>query len=216
VTPVADGVVGTRQVLARGRVADALSGRGLPRPEVTLRFRHSGGSGVLPTTLALRADGWFALHVSPADVPDLGGSGPITVTARITVAGREPVELERVVDGARFARTTIAVDVLGTTSSAEVLAGPPLDLVVAIPPRPVALQGVVLRDHDPERPAAGVQVRADDGPDVTTDAAGRFVLAELPVAETVTLTVAENGQESSTPFRPDHSRPINTVTLTRP
>lgn len=214
---LADRTLGLRQVLARGRVSDAVTGRGLGTFDVALGFTHGGGSGDLPGVLALKPDGWFAVQVRPAvQMPDLAAAGPVTLTARVTVPGRGAVEVAQVVDGTELALVEVSVPVGDSETVVERIAGAPFTFSVALPPQPVALAGIVLRDHDPDIPVAGVEVRADVGAPVVTDARGRFFLPALPVAETITLTLTEDAEESTTSYRPDFSRPVNTVTLSRP
>lgn len=214
---LADRTLGLRQVLASGRVADAVTGRGLDGFDITLRFTHGGGSGELPGALALKPDGWFAVQLRPAaQMPDLATVGPVTLTVRVTVPGRPPVEARQVVDGSELALVERSVRVSDTETVVEYVAGAPFTFSITLPPQPVALAGMVVRDHDPDVPVAGVELRADDGPPVVTDARGRFFLPALPVAESVTLALIEGEDQSVITYRPDFSRPVNTVTLSRP
>ena len=67
---------GTVQVLLGGRVSNAVTGRGVDAPSLALSF-DPDGSGcfiAVPARLARRADGWFAWHLAPEQMP--GASGP--------------------------------------------------------------------------------------------------------------------------------------------
>jgi hypothetical protein len=213
-----DRTVPLRQVLVRGRIADQVTGRGLRPSAVQLTFRHAAGTGPLPGALTLAADGWYALHLAPAaQLPDLSAAGPVTLTARITVAGRVPVEVSRDVAGADLAVTEVPVEVDGAERRVTRVAGAPFELSAVLAPRPVALDGIVLRDHDPERPAAGVTVRLDGaGAGETTDAGGRFFLSPLPAALSVLLHLTDGAATSTARVVVDHSRPVCTVTLSVP
>jgi hypothetical protein len=206
-----------RQVLAYGRVSDAITGFGLEGFEVGLGFSSSARSGSLPTEIARKRGGWFALYLSPSrHLAGLSLEGEVTLTARFDTPGRAPVVRTREVDGEDLALVAEELDVSGAMTTVTRVAGAPFVFSAAVPPRPVALRGTVVRDHDPETPAVGVAVRADGGPPAVTDSSGIFLIPELPVALTVTLTLIDRDEEITVIFRPDHSRPINTITLSRP
>lgn len=215
---LADPTVPLRQVLVRGRIADQVTGRGLRPSAVLLSFRHAAGAGVLPGALTLAADGWYALHLVPAaQMPDLSAAGTVTFTARITVTGREPVEVSRDVAGGDLAVVDVPVEIDGADRVVARVTGAPLELSAVLAPPPVALDGIVLRDHDPERPAAGVTVRVEGaGADETTDAGGRFFLSPLPVAASVLLHLTDGAATSTARVHVDHSRPVCAVTLSVP
>lgn len=225
---LADFTLGMRQALASGRVSDSISGRGLDAFGAALHYSFGGKSGVFPTTVTHKTDGWYALQLVPGmHMPELVGAGAVTLTVQITVPGRAPLEISQVVDSSRLAVVRSSLFIKGSTVAVYGLAGAPVEFSVAVPPRPVALSGKVVRNHDVEDPVLGVVVRAHggsivgpldveplpDGPTAVSDAGGRFFLAPLPVAKTVTVTAIEGEKHRRTVIRPDYSTPVNTVTL---
>lgn len=215
---LADRTVPLRQVLVRGRIADQVTGRGLRPAAVLLAFRQAARTGVLPCALTVAADGWYALHLAPAvQLPVLPSAGTVTLTARITVTGREPVEVSRDVAGADLAVVDVPVEIDGAECVVTRVTRAPFELSAVLAPPPVALDGIVLRDHDPDRPAAGVTVRVEGaGTGVTTDAGGRFFLSPLPAAAGVLLHLTDGAATSTARLHVDRSRPVCAVTLSVP
>lgn len=208
---------GLRQVLACGRVSDAVSGRGLEGFDVALRHSSDAGSGAFPARIVRKPGGWYALHLVPArQMPAPAGTGEVTLVARFTVPGRLPVEEVQVVDRSWFAVSRRQLPVGGRVLLVDGVDGAPWSVSVAVAPPPVALRGMVVRDHDAGSPAAGVSVAVPGVPPVVTDPGGRFHLPALPVAHAVQLTLTAEDQRTVVTLRPDHDRPVNIVTLSLP
>lgn len=223
---LADPTAPLRQVLAHGVARDAVTDAPLAVAEVTLAWRAGDAadapSGTLPVTLARRPGGWFALHLVPgAELSDLAstaadaGVPDVTLTAHVTVQGRETVEVTRAVPAADLAIETPTVEI-GPLLTVQRVVGAPVDVSTAVPPRAVGLRGVVLRAHDPAEPVPGATVAVDGGPTVTTDADGRFVVDALPLAATVEVTVSDGTATTTASVRPDFGRPFQLLTVSLP
>lgn len=205
------------QVLVCGRVFDSVSGRGLERYAVSLSYSHSGGAGALPVRTGRRADGWFSAAVPDVQqLPDLSGFAEVELSVHVTVPGRPTVEETISVPGAELAVVTTSREVAGTTVTVAQMPGAPRTVTIPVAPPPVALAGVVLRDHDPAEPVAGVAVAVDGVPSTVTDAAGRFLLPALPVAAEVVISLGEDPERRQYVVRPDYDRPVNVITLSLP
>jgi hypothetical protein len=120
--------------------------------------------------------------------------------------------VDRTVAGSDLALTEVSRTVAGQTLIVTTIAGAPFDLSAEIDPAPVALAGIVLRDHDPAEPLAGIGVAAGGAPAVT-DGAGRFFIPALPLAAELSLTLTEGGTTTILPLRVDFAQPINKATL---
>ncbi len=222
---VADPRLSAAQAVVVGRAFDNVSGRGLADFDVTVTYAHPGGagqpagSGTLPVRLAHRADGWFVLYLTDvARMPDLTAPATVTLTARLTAPGRDAVELSRDVPGADLAVVDTTTEVGGAPVVVPGMPAAPWSFSVPVAPRAVALDGIVLRAHDPDSVVSGVTVSAPGSAPVVTGPDGRFFLPALPVLAVVTLTLTEPGAGPATqvPFRPDYDRPVNVVTLSLP
>jgi hypothetical protein len=221
---LADRRLPAAQAVVVGRVFDTVSDRGLTDFHVTLTHAHPGGTGqppvtgTLPLLLAHRTDGWFALYLADvAHMPDLTAPATVTLTARVSSPGRDAVELSQDVPGPDLAVVDTAAEVGGAPVVVPGIPAAPWSFSVPVPPRAVALAGIVLRDHDPDSGVAGVSVVADGSPPVVTGADGRFFLPALPVLAVVTLTLTgPEGGPTQVLFRPDYDRPVDVVTLSLP
>jgi hypothetical protein len=93
----------------------------------------------------------------------------------------------------------------------ERIAAAPMRIDLALDPIPVALEGHVFVEGDPDQPAGGadVEVIVPPGLATTTDAAGEFRLIALPVAAVLTIRVTHAGDASQHSFRPDFTQRIN-------
>ena len=214
---LADRRLAPRQIIARGRVAERITGRGLPDLTGTLSFR-AGAAPLrpLPVRFLPRREGFFAFSLIPErDMPNLAAAASVVLRAEYRSAGSAPILAERTVAGSALAFAEVPRSVAGQTLSVRVVAGAPFDLSAEIDPVPVALAGIVLRDHDVAEPIAGVTVAAGAASTVT-DAAGRFFLPVLPLAAEVSLTLTEGTTVTAVPFRIDYARPVNRATLSLP
>jgi hypothetical protein len=207
-----DGPV-VREALVTGRVRDALTGVGLGA-ELALAWRVGASAAFrpVPARLARRGDGRFAYHADPARLPAIDPAATVALRLTTTVAGREPVEATRTTSGAAWALTPKTAPTSGGAVSWDGLAAPVAAFDVAVVPRAVALEGRVLRDHDPTTPAAGAVLAIVDPPEpltATADAAGFFRLAALPTAALVTLRITHGGDARDVAYRPDYQARIN-------
>src|SRR5215208_2652590 len=183
-----------RQNLAAGRVSERITNRGLAVVSATLTLQADAGP-VLPIAARFlaRAEGYFAFSILPdRDIPNLSGATDVTLRASFDVASGSPLSVERTVAGSALAIQEMTRDIAGQTVTLRTVADAPIDLSVSTDPTPVALQGIVLRAHDPAQPAEGVGVAAGAA-STTSDAQGRFFVPALPLAAQVNLVVTDNG-----------------------
>ena len=214
---LADTRPAVRQNLATGRVSERITGRGLAAASATLSLR-AGTGPLLPIAARFlpRAEGYFAFSILPGrDMPDLSAAPSVTVRAEFRFGARDPVVAERTVAGSLLALEDRTRRIAGQDVTLRTVAGAPIDLSVAADPAPVALQGIVLRDHDPAQPVAGARVAA--GPEHRfTDAQGRFFLPVLPLLAELVLDLTLDATTTSHRFRIDYARPVNSATLSLP
>lgn len=214
---LADARLPVRQTIAAGRAAERITERGLTALSATLSFR-AGTDPLrpLPARFHLRAEGYFAFGLIPErDMPDLSAASSVTLRAEFERHGTAPVAVEATVPGAALALEEVERTVAGRTVTVERIAGAPFDLSLMVDPAPVALAGIVLRDHDPAAPAAGVTVTAGPAA-VLTDAGGRFFLPALPLVAEVELELTDGTETTTQPFHIDYETPVNRVSLSLP
>lgn len=206
-----------RQAFGTGQLTEMITGRAYDNFGITMAYSHAGGSGRLPLTLQKKPGGFFALQFPPERaIPDFSGQTDVTLTATITIQGKAPFDVVQTVSTTDLALTETASSVGGTPVTYRRISGAPFDFSAQVAPPAVALQGIVVRDHDPANPISNVTITttpAAPGGAVTSDADGIFFIPALPVAEAITLDLDEDGTPVSVPFRPDYARPVNTLTL---
>ena len=206
-----------RQVLIFGRVREAITGRALNDGVLSAHYVQGPRNGDLDLTLEIKPGGWFAFQGDPArNVPDFSGGGDVTLSVRIAYADRPPVEatLTRPEAELQISATPVTVD--GDILTVQSVSGAPFEINLVVPVRPVALEGVLIRDFDPEVPAVGVTVTTPGVPPVVTDLAGRFFIPALPAAETVVLSFDDGGTLADHSFQPDFADAKNTLSLSLP
>jgi hypothetical protein len=206
-----------RQNLATGRLSERITGRGLAVVSGSLSVQAEAGP-LLPVAARclVRTEGYFAFSILPErDMPDVSAAANVTLRAELHLSSRASIPTERTVPGSALALVDIPRIIAGQDVILRTVSGAPIDLSIATDPAPVALQGIVLRNHDPAQPVAGVHVAA--APAATdTDVQGRFLLPALPLLAEVVLTLTEDGTTTSHPFRIDYARPVNSATLSLP
>jgi hypothetical protein len=214
---LADDLLPVRQTIASGRAAERITGRALTGLSATLSFRV--GTGLfrpLPAQFHSRAEGYFAFGLIPGrDLPGVSAAPSVTLRAEFERAGAAPAAVEATVPGAALALEEIEQDLGGRTVRIERIAGAPFDLSLSVDPAPVALAGMVLRDHDPAAPAAGVTVTAGSASAVT-DSGGRFFLPALPLLAEVALHLTDGPTTKTQTFHIDYETPVNRVSLSLP
>ncbi|MGV8937568.1 MAG: hypothetical protein ACOH2J_10625 [Allorhizobium sp.] len=206
--------LGVRQMLVRGKVSQAVTGRVFDDFTIGLSYTNAAGQGKLPVGLQRKSGGYYALHLDPIRaMPDLSQDGAVTLILSVTLPGRAPLVVQKTIGASEFARVAKPVTIGQQTLVAFVLAGAPLVFDVVLPASPVGLRGIVLEKHDPEAPLAGVKIRAGNAPEVISGANGRFAIDALPVTETVSIELEGAGPVETVDFRPDYEIPVNTITL---
>lgn len=213
----ADTRLASRQNLATGRMSERITRRGLTADSATLTAQVGAGPRLaLAARFLTRREGYFAFSILPArDMPDFSAAPNVKLRAEFHRAAGAPIVAERTVAGSALAlkETTRKVD--GQDVTLRTVSGAPIDLSVEVDPAPVALQGIVLRQHDPADPAKNVTVEAGPASTVTDDQ-GRFFFAALPLLDQVSLKLTDNGAVTNLALRIDYSRPVNTATLSLP
>jgi hypothetical protein len=206
-----------RQNLAIGRAAERVTGRAVAVVAATLSAQAAAAAPVpLAARFALRGEGYFAFSLLPGrDMPDFSAAASVTLRAEFVLASRAVISSERTVAGSVLALQDTPRTIAGQSVILRTVRGAPIDLSVTTDPVPVALQGIVIRNHDPLQPAAGVQVAA--GPaNAVTDAQGRFFLPALPLLAEVDLELSANGTTTNINFHVDYDQPVNNATLSLP
>jgi len=209
-----------RQALVTGRFTDRVTGRGIEILDVRLEYQLPGPDTEfkpLQARLQRSRGGYFAFHLDPGrEMPRFEGVSQISLRVTWLAPGREAVSQTVQVDAADLAIVTEQVDIDGQTAQIEKVAGAPFDFSASVDPAPVALAGHVLRDHDPDAPAAGASIEVIDPTSTATataDAVGWFRVDALPVAAQVTLRVTDGANAAEHVIRPDFSTPVNETVL---
>ncbi|MBI5958675.1 MAG: carboxypeptidase regulatory-like domain-containing protein [Chloroflexi bacterium] len=204
----------TRQVFITGTIQDSLSAQPILDPTViSLRFQ-AAPQRPYPLYLRKTSDGNYAFFGNPsADLPILSGA--------------ETLNLELTVSSARYQTITVSIS-LGSADTAPgeitrvidnqtviLPARPALPRVVnvVLTPVPLTLIGRVLRADDLNTAIAGATITvtapAVVGP-VTSNSQGNFTLANLPVAEEITVSVSHvDFSPLNTTIRLDYRQPVN-------
>lgn len=211
---LADSELTAQQSLVTGRLFEQFTERAFEGYDIALRLSRGGAEVTLPARLQRKPGGYFALGIAPGrDMPELPGSGNVSITLTVSIPGRAPFERSRSVTAAAVALVARSVEVQGQALPMTVVQDAPFGFTIELPPAPVALAGTVIDDNDPSEPVAGAVVSVAPAPSVTTDGGGRFFIPALPVEELLEIQVAGDGAITEHDFRPDYSKPVNTVTL---
>lgn len=214
---LADTAPALRQTLATGRVSERLTGRGLTAHSGSLFLRADAGP-LLPVAARYlsRSEGYFAFSILPdRDMPDLSAATDATLRAVLQTAASAPLVSEVTVPANTLLLVETPREVGGQMVTLRRIGGAPVDLSVAVDPAAVALQGIVLRTHDPAEPIAGITV-AVGAASTSTDAAGRFFLPTLPLLAEIEIALTEGATTTVRTIRVDYARPVNSATLSLP
>ena len=206
-TPTA---VSLRQVLAQGRFYEAITNREIAGFAASLSYSHADGEGIFDTRLAIKPAGYFALSLDPSStMPNFSAYDSITLTLTLT---KQPstasITAQKDVASAQLALVEQEYSVNKQTLKLLRVSGAPFVFDdIAVEPEPFLLDGLLLRDNDPEDPVGGVAVTVvgfDEIQVKNTDSEGRFRIATLPISETVTLqfTDADNTIVTKQTLRP--------------
>lgn len=211
----ADQQLAVRQVLAAGRLAERITDRGIADVSGTLSFRVGVAAPWRPLAVqfAARAEGFFAFSLHPErEFPNLSAFASVTLRAEFARVAVSIASVERTVLGSALTLETRTSTIADQTFRGVGIRGAPFDLSVEVDPAPVALAGIVLRNHDPAQAIAGVQVAAGVSRTVT-DSTGRFFLPALPLAARISLELTEGAMTTPFPLHVDYARPVNHVTV---
>lgn len=214
---LADRHLAVRQNLATGRIGERITGRGLDVVSASLSARIGAGPfRPIAARFMRRAEGYFAFNLQPArDMPDFSAALDVTLRAEFQRDGNGPIVIERTVQGSDLTLRDNVRDIAGRQVIVRTIAGAPVDLSITTDPAAVALQGIVLRNHDPSQPLADIGVMAGAAA-ATTNAQGRFFLPALPLLATVVIELTEDSTVTNHQYHIDYARPVNSVTLSLP
>jgi hypothetical protein len=179
---------------------------------------QAGAGPILPlaSRFAMRPEGFFAFSILPdRDMPDVAAAAAVTLRAEFGFTSRAPIVSERTVAGSTLALGDTEHTVAGQTVTLRTILNAPVDLSIESDPAPVALQGIVLRAHDPAQPVPDVLV-AVGSVNTVTDAQGRFFLTQLPLLAEAVVEVTDGGTTTEHALHIDYERPVNSVTLSLP
>lgn len=156
----------SRQNLISGRLSEAITERSFSDYSVALSYLRGPDSGVIPTQLLKKPEGYFSLNLSPASqMPTFDGlGGSIKLIANFSVKGVPDFQVERdilVADLQLFA-TTINLD--GEIFNGVKVTGAPFDFSHTLTPDPVGLMGVVVSKTDHETPIAARVLKSQERP----------------------------------------------------
>lgn len=197
------------QLLVKGRVSEAVTGRSLDGFGAVLETVHAGRTRTVPARLMVKPAGYFGLALA-------GGHGivaplaadAVTLRLTVTLADGRSLAVELVVTGADLARGEMPVTVSGQTLSGTAVSGAPFAMDAVFDPKPVTLFGTVIADNDPAQPVDAADVVAGEL-SATTDGRGQFRLGPLPLQDSVTLTISKGTVSADFPFRPDFDTTAN-------
>lgn len=203
-----------RQLLLRGRVSEAITGRGLAPSEIRVEAEQGAVRAALPVTITHKPGGWYGAHLVPRGVwPVFAPAPDVTLWVTFTLPGRAPSLLSQTVSASALDLTSVALSLAGQPVHADRISGAPFDFSLSLDPLPVALAGTVIRDHDPSDPIAGVTLTAAPAAPVLSDAQGQFFIPALPVLEQVQIGLSTGGPVTNVTLTPDYARRVNMATL---
>lgn len=214
-TKFADAVLDARQVLARGQVANAVTGQGVEGYSVQIEvlLDAAGSPSSMPVTVNYLPHGWFAAWVIPARLPTgLAEATEVELTVYLNAPGYTPMRASQSVPGSHFALQQNPLESL-PGSAVRTLSGATLDFRFQLAPDPVGLRGIVIYEHDPTRPVPHAQLSAAGIPALNANADGRFVIAALPALPVVEITVSDGTTSQTHHVAIDHELPVNVATL---
>ena len=198
-----------RPLFVKGRVAEAVTQRGLAPAKLILEMLHNGCLHPVPVQANLKAEGYFTLSLPDCrDLisPSLEQAVILRLTATLKDGRRQTAE--RALTGASLARIPREVVVGDQTVQGVVIAGAPFALNLNFDPAPVSLYGTVIAYRDPTRPVADALVSA--GPlGARTDRFGNFHLGPLPPIASLMVNITKAGTSANYAFHPDFDRAVN-------
>lgn len=203
----------TRQNLISGRLSEAITERSFSDYSVALSYLRGTDSGVIPTELLRKPQGYFSLSLSPVrQMPTFDGlGGAIKLIANFSVKGFPDFQVERDILIADLQLVATTVDLNGEIFHGVKVSGAPFDLSHTLTPVPVGLRGVVVSKTDHETPVDGASVEIAGTPIVTTNTEGRFTVPTLPVVKTLDVKITKGTATQTFQHRPNFSVPMNTI-----
>lgn len=212
----ADSVIPARQVLATGRISDAVSSRALSEYQVSIGCRIAGIDRKLPVSVGFRGGGWFTAHcLATVLPPGLAEEATVDLVSHVTAKGHSPGTLVRSVPGSHFALQDIQANPPGG-HLVRAWSGGPIDFSLGLAPMAVALRGILIYGHDPARPVPGASVQVAGVPAATSGPDGRFFIPELPLVQMAELDIQDGAHAHTLHWSVDYSKPVNEAILSLP
>lgn len=208
------------QALITGQLVNQLTGSAIASASLTLALRLPGATEFrpLPARLRLGSAGYFCFSGQAAQVFPQHLPPSETLELRFQASAPNYQDLQLTVPLNASAVTAVTDDqTLGNhTLAVQQIQAPALQQTLALMPTPVALQGLVIEDHDLDTPLAGVSIQVLE-PElqapVLSDAQGRFRIAQLPVAQSVRLQIELNAISTTVDHLVDYTLPLNKRTI---
>lgn len=215
---LASTTVPIRQVLAQGRFYESITNRGMAGFHATLGYSHAGGEGIFRTAQTILPEGYFALHLDPGNtMPNLSQVDSVTLILTLIRASAAPVIAQVNVDGADLSLEEQEHTVNNQLVRVHRISGAPFVFDMPVEPKPILLDGLLLRNSNPEEPAGDVEVSVLGITEtVVTNPEGRFRITTLPISETVTLQFDDNGTVYKRTLRPAWGNGSMTQTFSLP
>jgi hypothetical protein len=199
--------------LVTGRIFERLTGRTLQPARITLELQRGLQRRALPVRAGHKSEGWFSLSLPGTDdLPEPPAIEVLRLQLSVVLADGRSRTVDLALTGADLARVRHDIQLGDRTLTTTGLAGSPFRIDCPFDPRPVALQGVVLADADPNSPVEGATVRTG-ALTTLTDRNGGFRLGPLPLSDRVELSVEHDGTTTDFAHRLDYSQPLNRTEL---
>lgn len=196
-------------VLLKGRLAEAVTRRGLAPEALTLEILHGGCLRTVPVLVRLKPDGFFSLSLRHSHDPIAPQpADPVILRLTATLTDGRSQSAERALTGASLARVPRHILAGGQMVSGVVIAGAPFALNLTFEPAPVSLYGTVIAYRDPTRPVPDALVSAGDL-GARTDRFGNFRLGPLPPLPSLVVNITKAGTSANYAFQPDFDRAVN-------
>ena len=210
-----------QQALVVGQVTNSLTNEAISSAlnvEVAVRYPGDTQFQAFPAKVRIMPAGYFSIAGSPTRVLPLQLAPADTVEFRLNVSAPGFTLLEDIVSvSAASATPSVTTEVLASHNvEVALIAAPLLQRSLALDPLPVGLTGVVIEDNDQSRPLSGVSIQViapEIGSAVTSDVRGRYRIENLPIAQSITLQMALDGDLTTTEHIIDYTIPLNTRTI---
>lgn len=206
-----------QQAIIVGQVTNALTGEAIRVPlgiEVAVRFPDTTQFRAFASPVSALAGGYFVIAGDPVSLLPHGLDPADALEFRFSVSapGFSPLEQTASVSAADAMPSPLELELVGHRVTIDLISAPLLQQNLALTPLPVGLVGVVIDDHDPNVPVAGVSIQViapEIGSAVVTGADGRYRIDSLPIASSVTVQVDADGDLTTFEHLVDYATRFN-------